>query len=328
MSRLLLLLGQSLIGAAALGWSVWLHPATAWAQPDTIEFPVERGAGPHDVAPAADGTVWYTGQGNGTLGRLYPESGEVRSVSLGSGAAPHGVIVGPDGAAWVTDGGRNAILRVDPDTEQIISWPVHGRSSNLNTATFDRYGQLWFTGQNGVYGRLDPASGQMDVWDAPRGPGAYGIDSTPSGEVYFASLASSYLGHVNLETGQAEVLDPPTPGQGARRVWSDSSGRLWISEWDAGQLGMYDPATGSWREWRLPGASPRPYAVYVDDDDDVWLSDWGSNSLVRFTPATESWQAFPIPTANGLVRQVLGRPGEIWAAESAQGKLLMIRTRQ
>jgi virginiamycin B lyase len=146
--------------------------------------------------------------------------------------------------------------------------------------------------------------------------------------VYFASLASSYLGHVNLETGQAEVLDPPTPGQGARRVWSDSSGRLWISEWDAGQLGMYDPATGSWREWRLPGASPRPYAVYVDDDDDVWLSDWGSNSLVRFTPATESWQAFPIPTANGLVRQVLGRPGEIWAAESAQGKLLMIRTRQ
>src|SRR4051812_37746316 len=74
-----------------------------------VEFSVQRGSGPPDVAPAPDGSVWYTGQRNGTLGRLYPDSGQVHSVSLRSGSAPHGVIVGPDGAAWVTDGGRNAI---------------------------------------------------------------------------------------------------------------------------------------------------------------------------------------------------------------------------
>lgn len=73
-----------------------------------------RGSGPHDVAPAPDGTVWYTGQRNGTLGRLDPASGAVQEVSLGQGSSPHGVIVGPDGAAWVTDSGLDAILRVDP----------------------------------------------------------------------------------------------------------------------------------------------------------------------------------------------------------------------
>jgi streptogramin lyase len=30
---------------------------------------------------------------------------------------------------------------------------------NLNTAAFDASGTLWFTGQGGVYGRLDPATG-------------------------------------------------------------------------------------------------------------------------------------------------------------------------
>ena len=50
--------------------------------------------------------------------------------------------------------------------------------------------------------------------------------ATPAGAVYFASLAGSYLGHVNLRSGRATVLEPPTSAQGARRVWSDSAGRL------------------------------------------------------------------------------------------------------
>src|SRR5262245_36810543 len=63
-------------------------------------FDVPHGAHPHDVAPAPDGTVWYTAQHQGAIGILDPKTGKVTQVSLGSGAAPHGVIVGPDRAAW------------------------------------------------------------------------------------------------------------------------------------------------------------------------------------------------------------------------------------
>jgi virginiamycin B lyase len=94
---------------------------------------------------------------------------------------------------------------------------------------------------------------------------------------------------VDLENGQAIVLEPPTPNQGARRVWPDSQGRLWVSEWDAGQLARYDPASAAWQEWPLPGDSPRPYAVYVDDEDMVWLSDFGANALVRYNPRQDSF---------------------------------------
>ena len=86
----------------------------------------------------------------------------------------------------------------------------------------------------------------MDVWDAPKGVGPYGITATPSGDVYYVSLAGSFLGKPDLETGETTVIEPKTKDAGTRRVWSDSKGRLWISEWNVGNLSVYDPASKSW----------------------------------------------------------------------------------
>src|SRR5580700_1061695 len=109
-------------------------------------FPVLAGSGPHYVYPALDGAVWFTAQSAGELGRLDPRTGKSDLIALGPGAAPHGVIVGPDGAPWVTEGGQNAIARVDPATRaaKLFLLPKERRNANLNTATFDRRGVLWF----------------------------------------------------------------------------------------------------------------------------------------------------------------------------------------
>jgi virginiamycin B lyase len=294
-----------------------------------VEFTVPAESHPHDVAPAADGGVWYTGQQNGTLGHLDPATGAVRETRLGAGSAPHGVIVGPDGAPWITDGGLNAIVRVDPGTRSVKVFPLpsNRRNANLNTATFDRNGVLWFTGQSGIYGRLDPASGRVEVFDAPRGPGPYGITTTPGGDVWYASLAGSHVARIDGVTHAAAVVEPPTGSQGARRVWSDSGGRIWLSEWNAGQVAMHDPASGAWREWRLPGAEPQAYAIYVDERDAVWLTDFGANAIVRFDPTTQTFMSFELAARGAAVRQLLGRPGEVWGAESAADKLVVIRSR-
>src|SRR5207247_3336677 len=69
-------------------------------------YPLATSTGLHDIAPAPDGAVWFTGQRNGGLGRLDPRDGSVKLVDLGTGAAPHGVIIGPDGAAWTHEGGQ------------------------------------------------------------------------------------------------------------------------------------------------------------------------------------------------------------------------------
>jgi virginiamycin B lyase len=303
-------------------------PSASRASPDFVlqEYPVARGQGPHDVAPARDGGVWYTAQLSGELGWLDPKFGVMKAIRLGSGSSPHGVIVGPDGAPWVTDSGLNAIVRVDPVTQEVKRFPLPaGRpNANLNTATFDRDGRtLWFTGQSGVFGRLDTQGGAMAVFDAPRGAGPYGIAACPDGEVYFASLAGSYIGRIVKETGGAVVLVPPTVGQGARRVWCDSKSRVWVSEWNAGQLARYDGT--AWKEWKLPGERPMAYAVFVDDADVVWIADWGANSFARFDPATETFVVRPHPSPNANVRQLLGRHGEVWGAMSGQDKLVVAR---
>ena len=305
-----------------------LATATSVSRAETVQyFSVPEGAGPHDVAPAPDGTVWYTAQGQGALGRLDPRSGEVKQFPLGDSSAPHGVIVGPDGAAWVTDGGLNAIVRVDPKSLEVKTYPLPDPDdyANLNTAAFGKGGILWFTGQNGIYGSLDPATGKMAVYEDPEGRGPYGITATPDGTVYYASLAGSHIARIDAETGKATIIEPPTEDQGARRVWSDSKGRIWVSEWKSGQVSVYDPASDTWRKWRLPGDGPKTYAVYVDDQDKVWLTDFGGNAIVRFDPETETFKNFPSDRDDAAVRQLLGRPGEVWGAESGTDRLVVIR---
>lgn len=302
------------------------------------EFPVPAGSGPHDVAPAADGGVWYTAQRSGELGWLDPRTGQTKHVKLGPGSSPHGVIVGPDGAPWVTDSGLNAIVRVDPRTSEVQRFPLPGAPANLNTAVAARNGVVYYTGQNGYFGRYVPGmtlapGGFVQQFPAPRGRGPYGITVTPSGTVFYASLAGHHIARVvepvsTADPGplEAEAIEPPTKNAGPRRVWSDSKGVIWVSEWDAGQLGRYDPASRQWKEWKLPGARPQAYAVFVDDRDIVWLSDFGASAIVRFDPATERFDSFP-HAANGNVRQIHGRPGEVWGALSAHDKLLLVKTR-
>ncbi len=227
----------------------------------------------------------------------------------------------------ITDGGLNAIVRVDPETlaVDIFPLPADRPNTNLNTATFDSNGNLWFTCQNGIYSRRDPSTGDMEVFDAPRGRGPYGIATSSDGDIYYASLAGSYVGRINPKTGEATVLEPPTSGQGARRVWPDSQGRIWVSEWNAGQVAFYNPSSGAWREWELPGTGPRAYAVFVDTDDVVCLSDFGANTVVSFDPKSERFVVYNLPSSPSNVRQILGRTGEVWLPESAADQLVVIR---
>ena len=76
----------------------------------------------------------------------------------------------------------------------------------------------------------------------------------------------------------------------------------------------------------LPGASPRCYAVYVDERDIVWASDFAANSVVRFDPRTERFESWVFPREAAGIRQILGRPGEVWLPESGTEHVSVIRT--
>ncbi len=291
-------------------------------------FDVPRGSHPHDVAPAPDGSVWYTAQATGALGRLDPATGKTEHIPLGKGSAPHGVIVGPDGAAWVTDGGQNAIVRVDPATKAVTVFPLPKGTpyANLNTEAFDRNGILWYTGQSGYYGRVDPReSGESESVGVAARPQHVRHHLRHRRATSITRRSPATTSHASIpRRAKPRRSIPPTKDQGSRRVWSDSKGRIWVSEWTSGNLSRYDPKDGSWHSWRPAGPYPHTYAVWVDDKDAVWISEWVSNSVQRFDPATEKFEIYPSDVKDAGVRQILGRGGETWGAESGNDRLVRI----
>lgn len=51
----------------------------------------------------------------------------------------------------------------------------------------------------------------MTVFKASKAVGPYGITATPKGEVWYASLAGNYIAKIDLTTGEATIVQPPTP---------------------------------------------------------------------------------------------------------------------
>lgn len=285
-------------------------------------------AGIHDLAPAPDGGVWFTAQRSGHLGYFDPKTGKTELIALGAKSSPHGVIPGPDKAAWITDGGQQAIVRVSWPGREVRLFPLPEGTpyANLNTATFDGDGDLWYTGQSGVTGKVAVRTGLVTVKESPKGRGPYGICTTPKGDVWYCSLAGSFIAQIDRKTGESIVHEPPTPKQGARRVWSDSHGRIWVSEWLSGNVSVFDPATKKWQTWKLPGDKPRTYAVYVDQKDGVWLSEWAGNFMYRFDHATQKFDRYDFPRDATNIRQIHGRPGEVWLPESGTEYISVIKT--
>jgi virginiamycin B lyase len=68
------------------------------------------------------------------------------------------------------------------------------------------------------------------------------------------------------------------------------------------------------------------YAVYVDDRDIVWVSDFGGDAVLSFDPKTEKFERYTFPRSGINVRQILGRPGEVWLPESGTEHISVIRT--
>jgi virginiamycin B lyase len=46
--------------------------------------------------------------------------------------------------------------------------------------------------------------------------------------------------------------------------------------------------------------------------------------MLSFDPLTEQFHAYPLPHQSGEVRQIHGRPREVWGAESAADHLVVI----
>lgn len=286
-------------------------------------YPLLPGSQPRDIAPAPDGAVWYAAAGH--VGRLDPASRSVRHVALPGAAEPTAIALAPDGAPWIADSGRDLILRIDPKTDAVGNYalPKFRSHAELNALAFDAGGALWFTGRSGIYGRIAPATGKAEWYDAPGGRGPLGVTAARDGTMYFASAEGAYVARVDARGVGGWLLGfvgPPLPAGGVSGLALDGGG-VWIVQPGPGALSRHEGA--GWHTVRLP-AGAKPTAILAAQNA-VWLFDETTSAILRFDFARGQFTAHALPAPVAEIARLAGRAGEIWAADSRNDRLIAVR---
>jgi virginiamycin B lyase len=162
-------LGMILAAAAAAAAAVAVSAAggKAHAKMAMQTFPVLAG-GAHDVYPAPDGTVWFTAQSAGKLGRLDPRTSKSDLIALGPGAAPHGVIVGPTVPPGSPKADRTASMAASSPRQARWRCSDAPRGSGPFGIATTPDGQVFFASLAGNYlGQIDLKTGTVMVLEPP-----------------------------------------------------------------------------------------------------------------------------------------------------------------
>ena len=186
-------------------------------------YKVPAGSRPHDVAPAADGGVWYTARAPASSAGSTPRLAK----SSRSRWAPAQRLTASSSARTARPGSPTAASTPwsasTPPTHAVTTLPAALEPTPTPTSTPPPSTSRAASGspaRPASTASSTPRTATCRSGTRPNGRGPYGITATPAGEVYYASLAGSHIARINVETGEATVLEPPTgkPGRPPRLV--------------------------------------------------------------------------------------------------------------
>ncbi len=143
-----------------------------------------RGAWLHDVMPDPNSRyVWYTDHFKNVLGRLDPESGEIKEFPYPQ-AVPerqqgaHKLLFDKQGNIWLGENWQGTIARFDPRTEQFTQWTNPDSAARHGMFGIDSQGNIWAASSNtNSVSKLDPRSGQFTNYPIPPRKGCMAVMS-------------------------------------------------------------------------------------------------------------------------------------------------------
>src|SRR5688572_21092519 len=116
-----------------------------------------------DPLQTKDGTIWWNGQFISLVGRLNPNTGEMREYELPRASRPHSIVDDAAGNIWYMGNGNGTIGKLVPATGQITEFKMpNPEARDPHTGIFDKNGTLFFTlQQSNMLGRLVPSTGEI-----------------------------------------------------------------------------------------------------------------------------------------------------------------------
>lgn len=249
---------------------------------------------PHTVVLDKDGTPWWTGNGNGTMGKTDPKTGQHTVYKMPDGVRdPHTAEFDKNGILWFSAQQSNYVGRFDPKTGQTQAWPLKTKDAK-----------------------------------------PYGVKIANNGDIWIACNGAACLIRIDAKTNEISEIRLPTPGTTVRRLDIDlKDDKVWYVNSGMGKLGVHDPKTGLIKEWDSPsGKGSHPYAIVVIDGI-VWYNESNvrPDMLVRFDPKTEKFQSWPVPSGTinaGIIRHMRAtREGNITIHQSSTNNITLVTPR-
>jgi virginiamycin B lyase len=117
--------------------------------------------------------IWYSAYGAHKLGRLNPETGEVKLYTAPSPySSPYGVYVDRySGNVWYADFFGSRITRLDPKTEKFTEFTLPTSAEQARFMGQDAQGRIWYADwKGGKVGMLDPGDQPAQLQATVRKP--------------------------------------------------------------------------------------------------------------------------------------------------------------
>jgi virginiamycin B lyase len=234
------------------------------------EWELPAGARPHGLLVDRQAIVWYTGNGNGTIGELDPKTGSVKSHKAPSGGDPHTLVLDDNGVIWFTVQGGNRIGRLDRASGKITEYETSGRPYGI---ALDRQGYVWFCRIGAdMLGRLDPKTGKIDDVRTGAGSAPRRLALAPDGMLWVTYYGNGKLAKVDPREMKVvkEYAMPAGIAGGPYAVTVDGMGRVWANEIKTDTVALLDPKTESFRVIKLGSTGVGVRKAIIDARGRYW----------------------------------------------------------
>jgi sugar lactone lactonase YvrE len=205
--------------------------------------------GPDDLAFDADGRLWWTSVGAGTVGRITdpgaPDAANKVVAQLGPGMNP--VTVSPDGRVFAArllmqDDHDDELYELDPHDRKPPR-RVLDRAGNLNGFAVGPDGRIYAPRvgiqKDGTVVAIDPDSGKVDEL-AGGMTGNVSVKLDAGGTIYVLTVLPGTVSTVDPRSGKVTAF-AKLPGDIADNMAFDSHGDLYVSAFNQPTVWRVDP---------------------------------------------------------------------------------------
>ena len=134
---------------------------------------------PHTPLFDRKGQLWFTLQQANMVGRLNPQTGEIKLVTMPQPRSnPYGMVMMSSGNPFICEFGGNRLASFDIDTMAITEYTLPNPESRPRRIAIASDDTIWYGDYSrGYLGRFNPKTRETKEWASPSGPQSqpYGI---------------------------------------------------------------------------------------------------------------------------------------------------------